>query len=424
MQYQKPKGTTDFYPEELAIRNKIFEKLRETAIRYNFKEIESPAFESFELLSKKEGDEIKQQIFTLEKLGDEKYGLRFDLTVPAVRMFIQIQKSAPKPVKWFYLSRMWRYEQPQMGRLREFYQFSAEIFGSSKVNSDAEIISLAIDSLLALGLKKGEFFVKLNNRNLLEGILSDFIPKDKLFDVIKIIDKKAKISRDEFFREFKKLGLGDGIIKKILNILDTSDIAKINGKNALTEKGISEINSTLSILGKKKDFIKIDLSTARGLAYYTGSVFEIFDSQQKYRSIAGGGRYDNLVELLGGQNTPATGFAIGYATLLLILKDKGLIPKIELSPDYFVAIVSEDLNLKAIEIAEELRKNYKVDIDISGRSLNIQLQYANAINARHVIIVGKKELCEGKVVLRDMRTGNERKISLDELSQSTHWKKL
>ncbi len=416
MTFQKPKGTNDFYPDDFAVRERIFNILKAVAQRYNFRQIESPAFESLDLLTRKEGEEIKQQIFTLDKRGDEQFGLRFDLTIPAARMFISIQKSAPKPVKWFFLSRMWRYEQPQQGRLREFYQFSCECFGSSKQEADAEILSLAIDSLLAIGLKKGDFVVRLNSRKLLEGILSGLVEKRDLPDVIKVIDRKAKISVNEFNSELKKAGLDSKSVEKLSRILSINDIQEIELENDKIREAVSEINSILNLLGDKKEFVRLDLSTARGLAYYTGTVFEIFDSNGKYRSIAGGGRYDNLVELLGGQPAPATGFAIGYATLQLILKDKGLIPENDLAPDYFIAVVGDDVKEKALEIASKLRKKYSVEIDICSRNLGSQMQFANTIKAKKVIIVGKRELAEGKVTVKDMVSGEEKRVSVDRIN--------
>src|SRR3989344_428679 len=197
MTFQKPKGTQDFYPEDKALQNKIFNILRSVAQKYNFQEIESPAFENIEVLTKKEGEEITSQIFTLEKRGEEKFGLRFDLTVPAARMFIAKQKEIPKPVKWFYLSRMWRYEQPQTGRLREFYQLSAEIFGSDRPEADAEAISLLIDCFLALGLTANDFLVKINNRKLLQGIVAELVPQENITKVITLIDKKEKLSEQD-----------------------------------------------------------------------------------------------------------------------------------------------------------------------------------------------------------------------------------
>jgi len=178
--YQNVKGTVDFYPEDKYIKEAVFTKLRDTAVRFNFNEIETPSFETLELLTAKSGEEIKTQIFTLEKRSTEQLGLRFDLTIPTTRLFIQKQKELPKPVKWFYIDRMWRYEKPQKGRLREFYQYGVEMYGSDKPEADAEVIALAIESLKNLGLTQKDIIVKINNRKLLEGLLLEIIPKEKM----------------------------------------------------------------------------------------------------------------------------------------------------------------------------------------------------------------------------------------------------
>ena len=206
MSFQKPKGTQDFYPDEMAQRNAVFDVLRRVARRYGFREISSPAFEGLELLTKKEGEEIKQQIFVLEKKGEEEYGLRFDLTVPFTRMFMEKDKELAKPVKWFAIDRVWRYERQQKGRLREFYQFDAEIFGSDRIASDAEVILLAIDSLKAFGLTEKDFFVKLNSRALLQSLIVPYLGKASVEEAIFAIDKKGKLSPEAFLAELRKIG--------------------------------------------------------------------------------------------------------------------------------------------------------------------------------------------------------------------------
>jgi histidyl-tRNA synthetase len=413
MSYKRAKGTTDFYPEELAVRNKIFDLIRDIAKRYGFKEIESPAFENLDLLTKKEGADIKEQIFTLTKRGDEELGLRFDLTVPAARMFIEKQKVLPKPVKWFFLSRMWRYEQPQAGRLREFYQFSVETFGSSNPEADAEIINLAIDTLLALGLTKQDFTLRLNNRKLLQGLLLDVIEKSQLEGVIRLIDKSDKISEKEFDDELKKLKIKEiKSIKNIIGIKCIKDLEKL-ALNREAKQGLEELKNVLENLNS--DFVKIDMSTVRGLAYYTGTVFEIFDSKQRYRAIAGGGRYDNLVEQFGGQPCPATGFGLGYSTLSLLLQEKNLIPEIDLGIDYYVAPVNDAVRKKALQIAERLRKKNTVEIDLTSRNLRNQLDYANSVQAKNVVIIGPKELEKDEVTIRDMNSGGEERVNIKKL---------
>ncbi|MCX8147421.1 MAG: histidine--tRNA ligase [Candidatus Woesearchaeota archaeon] len=416
--YQKPKGTEDYFPEEKEVFNRIADSLRYTCKSYGYKEISSPAFESIGLLTAKQGPEIKSQIFLLERKGGvnekneekEEYGLRFDLTVPMARMFIEKQKELPKPVKWFSISRMWRYERPQQGRQREFYQLSVECFGSDKPEADAEIICMVIDCLRNLGLTKKDFVVKINNRALLQ----DFVQSIGATDyeaVFRAIDKKQKIPGDVFDKELKNAGLNYDQIKKIKEFIGIKDIDKIKIKSA----GLENLKKVLALLEKKKEFIEIDLSTARGLAYYTGIVFEIFDKQGKLRSIAGGGRYDNLISLLGGDKCPATGFAIGFATLSLLLKEKKLLPKISFSVDYYIAPIGEKALEKAFEIAEKLRKNAVVEMDIMGRSLAKQLEYANKINAKNVVIIGDDELKKKEVKIKDMNTGKEKIIKIDSL---------
>ena len=410
-QFQKAKGTVDFYPEDMELRKTIFRKFMKTAENYNYKQIEAPAFEELDLLTKKGGEEIKKQIFTLEQRGDETFGLRFDLTVSAARMFIEKQKELPKPVKWFYLTRMWRYENPQQGRLREFYQYGTELFGSSKPEADAEVISLVIDSLLSLGLKKDDFLVKINNRKLLEGLLNDIVNESQISDVIRVIDKKSKISDDEFTNELKKLNINEKNINEIKSILNINNLNQLKQTNNLSKQGLEELNAVIDLLKDKKEFIRVDLSTARGLAYYTGTVFECFDKEEKFRSIAGGGRYDDLIELFKGEKTPATGFGLGYSTLLLLLKEKNLMPTIELNPDYYIVVIG-NVKQKAMELASKLRKKYKVDIDLSGRNVSNQFKYANTIKAKKVIVIGEDELKSGKFTVKDMKTGKEEKLAL------------
>lgn len=412
MAFQRPKGTEDFYPEDMNVRNKVFDSLRNTATKYGYDEVSTPAFETIDLLSKKEGEEIKGQIFTLEKRSKEEFGLRFDLTVPITRMFIEKQKSLSKPVKWFSLDRMWRYEQPQKGRLREFYQLSVELFGAEGIYADAEIISLAIDCLIDLGLSSKDFFLKLNDRKLLQGLLLDVVPKTKIEDALRIIDKRDKISDSEFNDALKSAGI-DKVDE--INALLSMDLNDIESNSGEVKEALDNINKLMDLLGDKKKFVKFDLSTARGLAYYTGIVFEVVDTNGKYRAILGGGRYDNMVEMFDGQKTAATGFGLGFATLSLLLQDKGLLKSDDSSVDFYVAPLSSNEMKESIKIASQLRKKYSVSIDITGRNLGNQFKYANKINAKKVIVVGSDEIKTGKLTVKDMKSGKEEKISLKDI---------
>ena len=438
--YLPPKGTEDFFPADFSVRKQVLDSLRATAIKYGFLEVETPAFETTEWLTKKSGDELLGQIFTLEQRGSEKFGLRFDLTVPITRLFLQKQRELQKPVRWFGLSRMWRYEAPQKGRLREFSQLSVECFGSDKVQADAELLNLFVDCYKNLGLTSKDFKVRVNSRMLLQGLLwgLNCVSSEKQCDdVFRLVDKSSKISEDDFKKELKGVGLDDAQIKNVLEIVSLkgspSDVlSRIDALN-IGDLGLSDSLATLKnlFLFLPEEYFVMDLSIARGIAYYTGIVFEAFDVSGEFRALGGGGRYDNLIDLYGGERTPATGFGIGLSTLSLLLEKKNLIPKSKTGVDYFVALVpkeqskeyqqyktlgtmgvSELVLRKAFDVARELRKNSSVVIDINERKLAKQFEYAQSIGAQKVVIVGEKDLAEGKVTIRDMKTGKEEKVDI------------
>ncbi|MBN2421344.1 histidine--tRNA ligase [Candidatus Woesearchaeota archaeon] len=409
-EYQKVKGTIDFYPEEKAMRDLLFSSLRNTAKKFNFKEIETPAFETLELLTAKSGEEIKAQIFTLEKRSTEQLGLRFDFTVPAARMFVQKQKELPKPVKWFVIDKAWRYEAPQKGRLREFYQFSCELLGSDKPEADAEVIRMAIELYKSMGLTEKDFYVRLNNRKLLVSLLSN-IPQEKINSVLRVVDKVEKLSEKEFSDELKQLSLNEKQIKNIQNITllkgkPSEIIQKISLESEATKTAVDEMTKIIDGLDGYEDFITLDLSLVRGQDYYTGTVFEFFDREEKYRAIGGGGRYDNLIELFKGEPCPATGFGIGLVPTMLLLEEKGLMPKLELRPDYYVAYFP-NVKKEALELVKKLRKNNIVETDLMQRKFGKQMEYANSIKAKKLIVIGENEVKERNIKIKDMNTGIE-----------------
>ncbi|MBI4017170.1 MAG: histidine--tRNA ligase [Candidatus Aenigmarchaeota archaeon] len=421
MTFQKPKGTEDFLPKEMAERKAVFSILQGASKKFGFNEVDVPVVETQKLLTAKSGQEILQQLFTIEKKGEgEELALRFDLTVPMTRLFIEQQRTLPKPVKWFAIQKNWRYEAPQKGRLREFFQWSVELFGSDKPEADAEIINLALQGLFELGLKKEDFVVQLNNRKLLEGMLSNIIGKFSLEEITRVIDKSSKITLQEFKKELAGLGLDNDCADKIVKISQikmppAQAFAKVEQFN-LTEQakqGLQELKNICALLLGAN--VVINLSIARGLAYYTGMVFEIFDAKGKFRAIAGGGRYDLLVQIFGGEKTPAVGFGMGYATLRLLLDDRGVLPKTDSGPDFFVAPVSEKELTKALEIANQLRTKYTVSIDLLRRKISKQFDYANSIGAKKVIVIGENEVKKGSLKIKDMKTGQETELTVEQL---------
>ena len=420
MQFKKPKGTEDFLPKKIAERNAIFTTLKKAAERFGFCEVDVPVVETTKLLTAKSGQEALSQLFVIEKKGSEELALRFDLTVPMTRMFIEQQKVVPKPVKWFALQKNWRYEAPKKGRLREFFQWSVELFGSDKPEADAEVILLALQGLYDLGLQKKDFIVRLNNRKLLEGLLSNMLGTASLEDIACLIDKSSKITTQEFEKKLTQLGLDKDCVEKIMKLSVTRGppeqvFAQLQTRilSEQAKQGLAELKAICSFLNSSQ--IVIDLSIARGLAYYTGMVFEIFDAKGQFRAIAGGGRYDLLVQIFGGEKTPAVGFAMGYSTLQLLLEDRKLLPTTTSGPDFFIAPVSEKELSKAFALAQALRTKYSVALELTRRKIGKQFDYANSIGAKKVIILGENEIKKGIYKVKDMTTGKEIELSEEQL---------
>ncbi len=408
MKFQRPKGTKDLFPEERSIHNKLVQIFQKVTSRYNFNEIETPAFEHFDLLSSKSGPELAEQIFMLKKRGDEEFALRPEYTASTARMFIDIQKEAPKPIKWSYSGRLWRYEAPQKGRLREFYQLGVELFGSKSPLADAEVISVIVDFFKELKVTSKEVKVKVNNRKILQGILTEMVGEKKLDEALRLIDKKKKLTKAQFAADCELLN-----IKEIIPILEITKLEELDGLNLneLSTEGVEELRKVLDFTDNK--FVEFDVSIIRGLGYYTGTIFEAVDANGKLRSLCGGGRYDDMIESFGGEKCPATGMAIGTETLTLYLTELERLPEVDTAPDYFIAAISESVLPAALKIAKKLRKKHSVEIEMMKRSLGKQLNYASAINAKKAIIIGEKDLAEKKVTVRDLESGKEEKVKLD-----------
>lgn len=400
MKFQPPKGTRDFLPKEMAKRRDILEKIRRVFENYGYGEVCTPVFEDFELLSKKSGEEIEKEIYAFEDKGGRKVGLRFDLTVPICRI-VASDSSLQKPIKFYYITNSWRYDQPGKGRWREFWQAGIELIGSSKPEADAEILAIVSDSFESVGIKN--FYFRINSRKIVEKIIKESgIPESKKSDVFRAIDKLDKIGEAGVIKELESYKIQKKSIDKLLQLIKSSkaEIGELKEIKTLAEKmGVENI--------------KIDFSIVRGIDYYTGFVFETFiEGREDLGSIAAGGRYDTLVGLYGGQNLPATGFGIGLDRLIEAVEDK----KNYCPVDVYVAVVSEDVKSKSIEIVQKLRRNsIRVDMDIMGRNLTKQLEYANSLGIPYVLIVGKKEVESKLFKLKDMKNKTEKDLRLEEI---------
>ena len=417
--YDSVKGFRDFYPEEMGSRRWAMDTIEDTARRYGFREIGTPALEPTEMYTDKSGEEIVEELYSFEDKGGREVALTPELTPTVARMMVAKQQALQKPIKWVSTRPFWRYEQVQQGRFREFYQTNVDIFGSSEPDADAEILAVAVDMLTDLGLDDDDFEIRVSHRDILSGLLESFDAEVNTRQAIRAVDKRAKVDRDEYLDLLYEAGLPSDAAEQFDDLLETGE----DDLDALAERSedvAAAAENLRAVLDAAADFgvrdqLALSLSTARGLDYYTGVVFECFDATGEVsRSVFGGGRYDDLIEGFGGQPTPAVGFAPGHATLQLLCERAGVWPEEALSTDYYVLQVG-DTRPTAARIARDLReKGHVVETDVADRSFGAQMGYADNVNAETVVIVGERDLENDEVTLKEMDDGEQISVPVAE----------
>jgi len=417
--YDSVKGFRDFYPEEMGSRRWAMDSIEETARRYGFREIATPALEPTEMYTDKSGEEIVEELYSFEDKGGRDVALTPELTPTVARMFVAKQQELSKPIKWVSTRPFWRYEQVQQGRFREFYQTNVDIFGSSEPDADAEVLAVAVEMLTDLGLADDDFEIRVSHRDILSGLLESFEGNVDTRAAIRAVDKRAKVDRDEYLDALYEAGLSYEDAEAFDDLLETGE----DDLDTLADRSetVAEATANLrAVLAAAEDFgvrdqLTLSLSTARGLDYYTGVVFECFDATGEVsRSVFGGGRYDELIEGFGGQPTPAVGFAPGHATLQLLCERAGVWPAEELSTDYYVLQVG-DTRPTAARIARDLRETgHVVETDIADRSFGAQMSYADGVNAETVVIVGERDLENDEVTIKEMDEGEQISVPVSE----------
>lgn len=382
--FQTLPGFRDFYPDDCAARNYVFEKWRAVAQRYGFVEYEGPVLEPTDLYKKKSGEEIVHQLFCFTDKGDRDVSMRPELTPSLARMAAARQRDFKKPLKWFSIGQFFRYEKQQKGRGREFYQFNCDILGEPSPAVDAELIALSIDLMRDFGFTADDFKIRLSDRNA----WTDFatrsgVPEEKLTDFLQVIDKLERESDEKTAAKLKPLGVSlESIRDFIANGESASDV----------------ITTILADLGARGmgDFVEVDLNIVRGLAYYTGAVFEVFDIGKGMRAVAGGGRYDELVKLIGNVDMPAAGFAMGDMVITDLIRETEN-PNAKLtagiagaqSVDIFVVVADEEKRPQSLEIVQGLRKSgYRVAYPYASAKVGKQFQTAEQQGAQIAVVVG------------------------------------
>jgi len=398
----------DFPPEKMALRSQAVQTITQIFRQYGYSELQTPAIERLETLTRKAGDEIEGQIFRIE--GD--LGLRYDLTVPLAR-FVSGTQSAP-PFKRYCIAPVWRREEPQKGRFREFYQADIDIIGSNSMKCEAELLACARNCLLALGFTNPK--ILLNNRKILNSLAQKLKLDDSLVSsVFRALDKKGKASEEKIKAELESAGLSAPQIAKLFSFINksgtSSELLAFAEKEAGAKEGADELAQILEYCKGYEFEPKIDFSLVRGLGYYTGPVFEISLSDE-IGSVAGGGRYDNLLSSYGKPN-PAVGISLGIERIISLLENSGANAPAIRAQTIYVAPVKEEFYLYAQVVADSLRQaGIPAETDLQNRNLRKQLEFAGSAGYSFVAIVGQKEKESGSVTLRELSSGKEQFLKL------------
>jgi histidyl-tRNA synthetase len=425
--FQPARGTRDILPEEMLKRNWVQDNIRVVFEDYGYMPLGTPAFESGELLRLKSGEDVAEMIYVFKDKSDRELGLRFEWTTSLARV-VASHRELPKPFKRYVIGPVWRYERPSEMNRREFWQMDVDIVGVSDPVADAEVLAVGVNCLKRIGIQS--FIVRLNDRRLLEALIAVArMPAERNLDVIRAIDKRKKIGDEGVIDELTKLGASEESSQRLLDLTtvkgDPEEILKetrervkdypigIEACDAL--EAIVEYSDAFGI----RPYIIVDLGLARGLDYYTGPIFEVYaEGYESAGSIAGGGRYDTLVELVGGEPTPMTGISMGIHRLVLLMEKIGVFEGLELGPKVFIVFASKDVKGDAIRIAQDLRRaGVKTEMELLDRGLRKQLDIANRKGFRKVVIVGKRELDEGCVSVRAMDTSDQRKVKTENLAE-------
>lgn len=418
-------GFRDFYPELFAERAYIMGVWRRVLRRYAFVEYDGPPLEPLDLYRKKSGDELVGQLYSFTDKGDREVAMRPEMTPTLARMVAARANALRKPVRWFSVPQLFRYERQQKGRLREHFQLNADIVGEPGVTADAELLALALDVMREFGLTSADVNALVSDRRLLQALLTHAgVDSDAMASVYAAIDKRgrepAAVSREKLLAATGSDRKADAV-ETILASGDINSLVSRYGNVAEASGHIDRLRDYLAYVEALgfPGWVKLDLSIVRGLAYYTGIVFELFDTKGEFRAICGGGRYDTLLETLGGVDLPALGFGMGDVVIGELLRARGRIPSIERRTDYWVAADDSSMVAEVMSVAAELRRRDKtVEYALKPQQLSRQLKAASAAGADNAVLIERDAFAKGEVRLKDLKAGTERTLTLGDLFDS------
>ena len=409
MQGKALPGFRDFYPEDLTLRNHIFATWRSVASRYGFEEYDGPPLESLELYTQKSGEEIVAQLYSFKDKGEREVALRPEMTPTLARMVAARAQALKKPIRWFSIPQVFRYERQQRGRLREHFQLNMDIVGETSPLADAELMAAAVDIMRAFGVGPKDVQLRVSDRRVIRGLLlGKGLTESQLPAAFAVIDRSERVPKNVLEEMLRESGFGSRESGAVF------DVAALKGPAALDAAGeaaepLREAVRALEAMGLG-EFVSIDMTIVRGLAYYTGIVFELFDAQKSLRAIAGGGRYDALL------NLPALGFAMGDVVLGELLKERGVAPKASIELGAFLIAVGGDDLPWVLKLAHAMReRGVAVEYGLRHTGVRKQLELAAARGAPRAVIIGPEERQAGLAVVRDLKAGTEAKVPFDKL---------
>jgi histidyl-tRNA synthetase len=412
-------GFRDFYPDDCAFRNALFAKWRDVAHRYGFVEYDGPPLEPLDLFTKKSGQEIVTQLYNFKDKGDRDVALRPEMTPTLARLVTARHKDFKKPLKWFSIPQVYRYERPQKGRGREHYQFNCDIIGEASLEADIELIALLIDTLRAFGLTDKDFVIRLSDRQFWSDFMDAHnVPQDQRYAFIQTVDKSEREGREKTAEKLQSFEyyierspekieesrrLGEGLADKVFAVLADPTVRK--------SERLDTVEAGLRARGLG-DYVKRDYTVVRGLAYYTGVVFEAFDRTGEFRAIAGGGRYDTLLKNLGNVDLPALGFGMGDMVLGDLLKSRGWFPEKEDDLRVYVVIADEAHRPAAMKLVQEIREFHTVEYSFQPTKVGKQFQLAEERGCQAAVVVDAS-LADGMVSVKDLVKREQQTVAIE-----------
>jgi len=416
-----PRGTRDFPPEEMRLRTWLFDHFREVARQFAFEEYDAPVLETEELYVRKAGEEITGQLYNFEDKGGRRVALRPEMTPSLARLVLGKGRSLSLPIRWFSIPQCWRYERMTRGRKREHYQWNMDIFGVEDVAAEVELLAAVATFFGRLGLASEDVGIRVSSRGVLHAVLTEKlgVPDEHFAAVCVLVDKLEKMPREAIEKDLAALGLDGALVDEIvatLSLRSLDDLADVLGPEHGVVAELRRLFELADAYGIA-DWLVFDASVVRGLAYYTGVVFEAFDRGATLRAICGGGRYDRLLSTFGGNDIPACGFGFGDVVIVELLKDKGLLPELTPDVDDVVFAFSETLRPAAMGIASRLRAaGRSVDLVMEKKKAKWAFKHADRSGAKRMILVAPDEWARGAVTVKDLSTGDQSEVAHEELT--------